>query len=100
MITPEEIRKSLEGAPEKALEVFKAIVAICEDEEAFVCFSNDFGGNALTVEISGKGHSHAGTSCEGVEVLIRDLHNMFVDSRGLSFVPPNKRLRSTALRKK
>ena len=75
---------------EKAFEIFKAIIDICDNHNAFVCFSNDFGGNTLTVEISGRGHSHAGVPKEGIEWLIRDLHNMFVHNRGLSFVPSDQ----------
>lgn len=80
---------------EKCREIILKIRDMCNTEEAaykqpMISFSQDWGGDSLTVEIAGQGHSHIGDmSGEGTfDGLIDDLYNMLIHSRGLSFVQP------------
>jgi len=55
-----------------------------------VSFTSDWGGNSLTVEIAGKGHTHVGDPDATDDELIEALHALLCRGRGLSFVQPEE----------
>lgn len=50
-----------------------------------VTFTRDWGGNSLTLAISGSGHTHIGDVDGTWEAMIDDLYNALHDGPGLSF---------------
>lgn len=86
---------------EKCAQIIKYIVNHCNDPKviaetdaggrAGISFSPDHGECSITVDISGKGHSHVGNwwdtaTPESFTKLVDELHALLISGRGLSFV--------------
>ena len=78
---------------EKCRAIIEAIRDLCnkeerEDEDAVISFSRDWGGNSLTVEVKGQGHTHVGGPGEhySFATLVDSLHGVLCEGRGLTFV--------------
>lgn len=75
---------------QKCTEIVTAIVKLCDDcddkRNPQVAFYQDWGGNSVTVEIAGRGHSHAGMDDGSFDDLVDQLHGMFCGGSHLSFV--------------
>ena len=74
----------------KCKAILEKIVQLCGSEDAgkklpVISFSQDWGGNSITVEIAGKGHSHCGDPNASFDTLIDQLHRLICDNAGLSF---------------
>lgn len=78
---------------EKCRAIIEGIRDICNDERyadksAVISFSQDWGGNSLTLQIAGMGHTHVGcpSSHATFEELVNSLHALLCEGRGLSIV--------------
>ena len=90
----------MDNKQNKPEEIIRAIVRLCDDPnrqgKSIVSFSPDWGGHSLTIDIEGRGHSHAGIPSERTEesfqVLVDDLHAMLCREGGhLEFVNLNEK---------
>ena len=74
---------------EKSEAIIKAIISRCNNsskDNAVVSFYPDWGGNSLTIEIQGLGHSHCGYPDASFEELVDHLYSLLCHNSGLSFV--------------
>lgn len=83
----------METVNNKCKEIIAAIRDICNQDEhesglPVISFSQDWGGNSLTIVIAGKGHTHVGNLADETtfEQLVESIHDLLCKGRGLSFI--------------
>ena len=76
---------------EKSEAILRAIMGIVDADSAkqvSVTFSQDWGPHSVTLEITGRGHTHCGSFHDGAtwDELVDSLHGTLVRQHGLSWV--------------
>ena len=64
--------------------IVKKILDLANEEKP-VSFESDWGGNSITVNVEGQGHTHCGLPDSSFDVLVEQLYNSLHGGPGLSW---------------